>query len=65
MIYKDYQSFRVKHGVVDVFVIDYDDRQSIQLFISDHLSHSVSSSTFTLEEFESFISFLDVINDNL
>ena len=27
MNYKDYQSFRVKHGSIDVFVIEYDGKQ--------------------------------------
>ena len=65
MIYKDYQSFRAKHGSVDVFVIEYDDKQSIQVFMTDHLSHSTSSASFTPEQFESFISFLDNLNDKL
>lgn len=65
MIYKDYQSFRVKHGTVDVFVIEYDDKQSIQVFITDHLSHSTSSASFTPKQFETFISFLDNLNDKL
>ena len=65
MIYKDYQSFRVKHGTLDVFVIEYDDKQSIQLFMTDHLSHSTSSASFTPEQFEEFISFLDNLNDKM
>ena len=65
MIYKDYQSFRVKHGSIDVFVIEYDDKQSIQVFMTDHLSHSTSSASFTPEHFETFISFLDNLNDKM
>ena len=65
MNYKDYQSFKVKYGTVDVFVIEYDDKQSVQLFITDHLSHSTSSASFTPEQFETFISFLDNLNDKL
>ena len=65
MIYKDYQSFRVKHGSIDVFVIEYDDKQSIQVFMTDHLSHSTSSASFTPEDFDAFLEFLNVINDNL
>ena len=65
MIYKDYQSFLVKNGAFDVFVIEYDDKQSIQVFITDHLSHSTASATFTSEQFEKFISFLDNLNDKL
>ena len=56
MIYKDYQSFRVKHGSIDVFVIEYDGKQSIQVFMTDHLSHSTSPASFTPEQFETFIS---------
>ena len=65
MIYKDYQSFRVKHGSIDVFVIEYDDKQSIQVFMTDHLSHSTSSASFTPEQFETFILFLGILNDKL
>lgn len=65
MIYKDYQSFRVKNGSIDVFVIEYDVNQSIQVFMTDHLSHSTSSASFTPEQFERFISFLDNLNDKL
>ena len=65
MNYKDYQSFRVKHGSIDVFVIEYDNKQSIQVFMTDHLSHSTSSANFTPEQFETFISFLDNLNDKL
>lgn len=65
MNYKDYQSFRVKHGTIDVFVIEYDGKQSIQIFMTDHLSHSTSSASFTPEQFETFISFLDNLNDKL
>ena len=65
MIYKDYQSFRVKHGTIDVFVIEYDGKQRIQVFMTDHLSHSTSSASFTSEQFETFISFLDNLNDKM
>ena len=65
MIYKDYQTFRVKHGSVDVFVIEYDDKQSIQVFMTEHLIHSTSAASFTPEQFETFISFLDNLNDKL
>lgn len=65
MNYKDYQSFRVKHGNVDVFVIEYDNKQSIQVFMTDYLSNSTSSASFTKEQFETFISFLDNLNDKL
>ena len=65
MNYKDYQSFKVKHGNVDVFVIEYDNKQSIQVFVTDHLSHSTSSASFTPEQFETFISFLDNLNDKM
>ena len=65
MIYKDYQSFRVKHGSIDVLVIEYDDKQIIQVFMTDYLSHSTSSASFTPEQFETFISFLDNLNDKL
>ena len=63
MQYKDYQSFRVKHGNIDVFVMEYDDNKRVQLFITDHLSHSTSSASFTPEQFETFINFLDNLND--
>ena len=46
-------------------VIEYDDKQSIQVFMTDHLSHSTSSASFTPEQFETFISFLDNLNDKL
>ena len=59
MKYKDYQSFRVKHGVIDVFVVEYDGEQRVQLFITDHLSHSTSSVSFTHDNFGTFINFLD------
>ena len=63
MVYKDYQSFRVKHGSIDVFVLEYDGEQRVQLFITDHLSHSTSSASFTPDEFANFITLLDNLYD--
>lgn len=63
MMYKDYQSFRVKHGVIDVFVVEYDGEKRVQLFITDHLSHSTSSVSFNPNDFDTFINFLDNLND--
>lgn len=62
MKYKDYQTFRVKNATIDVFVIEYDGKHSIQVFMTDHLSHSTSSASFTPDQFETFISFLDDLN---
>ena len=63
MNYKDYQSFSVKHGTIDIFVMEYDENKCIQLFITDHLSHSTSSASFTPEQFETLINLLDNLND--
>ena len=63
MNYKDYQSFKVKHGVIDVFVVEYDGEKRVQIFITDYLSHSTSSVSFNPNDFGNFINFLDNLND--
>ena len=59
MNYKDYKSFEVKNGVIDAFSYELDNRTVVQLFITDYVSGSTSSATFTnIETFERFIEFL-------
>lgn len=65
MNYKEYQTFRVKNGTIDIFVLEYDENKRIQLFITDHLSHSTSSASFAPEQFERFINLLDNLNDRM
>ena len=63
MNYKDYKSFEIKNGVIDVFSYEIDNRTVVQLFITDHVSGSTSSATFTnIEMFERFIDFLKTMN---
>ena len=62
MNYKDYQSYRVKNGSIDVFVLELDGHSVVQMFMTDHLSHTTSSGTFTsIEHFKQFIEFLSKI----
>lgn len=66
MNYKDYQSFEVKNGVIDVFMFELDGKTVIQMFTTDYISGSTSSATFTNQSsFQKFISFLDNLNDKL
>lgn len=59
MNYKDYKSFEIKNGVIDVFSYELDTRTVVQLFITDYVSGATSSATFTnTETFERFIEFL-------
>lgn len=59
MNYKDYKSFEIKNGVIDVFSYELDTRTVVQLFITDYVSGATSSATFTnIETFERFIEFL-------
>ena len=59
MNYKNYESFQTKHGVIDVFLIEVDDKQVVQMFMTDYVSHSTSSATFTnIQKFQEFIDFL-------
>lgn len=59
MNYKDYQSFEVKNGVIDVFSFELDGKTVVQMFTTDFISWTTSSATFTnVETFEKFIDFL-------
>ena len=60
MFYKDYQSFKTKHGCIDVFVMDLDGETFVQMFTTDHRSSATSSATFTsLEMFKKFLEMLE------
>lgn len=59
MNYKDYQSFEVKNGVIDVFTFELDGEIVIQMFTTDYITWTTSSATFTnIESFNKFINFL-------
>lgn len=63
MKYKDYKSFEIKNGMIDVFSYELEGRTVVQLFITDFISLSTSSATFTnIETFERFIEFLKTMN---
>ena len=60
MTYKDYKSFKTKHGVIDVFVIEMEGETFVQMFTTDHRSSATSSATFTsLEMFKNFLEMLE------
>ena len=66
MNYKCHECFKTKHGVCDVFVYETNGRDVVQLFTTDFVSSSTSGVTFTnKEKFLEFISFLDVIYDEI
>ena len=55
MTYKDYKSFKTKHGVIDVFVIEMEGETFVQMFTTDHRSSATSSATITsLEMFKKY-----------
>ena len=63
MNYKDYQSFEVKNGVIDVFSFELEGKTVIQMFTTDYVTWSTSSATFTNpESFQKFIHFLKNMN---
>ena len=63
MNYKDYQSFEVKNGVIDVFTFELDGKTVVQLFTTDYVTWTTSSATFTnVESFHKFIHFLKTLN---
>ena len=63
MNYKDYKSFEIKNGVIDVFSYELEGRIVVQLFTTDYVSGSTSSATFTnYETFKKFIDFLKTMN---
>lgn len=60
MTYKDYKSFKTKHGVIDVFAIEMDGNTFIQIFTTDHRSTATSSATFSsIEMYKNFIEVLE------
>ena len=62
MNYKDYQSFEVKNGVVDVFSFELEGKTVIQMFITDYVTWTTSSATFNnVESFHKFIHFLKTL----
>lgn len=59
MNYKNYKSYQVKNGMIDVFSFEVGDRVVYELFITDYLTNTTSSAIFSNEEsFEKFISIL-------
>ena len=59
MNYKDYQSFEVKNGVIDVFTFELDGKTVVQMFTTDFITWTTSSATFNnVESFQKFIQFL-------
>lgn len=63
MKYKEYKSFEVKNGVIDVFVFDVNDKTVVQMFTTDYVTWTTSSATFTnYESFQKFIDFLKNMN---
>lgn len=59
MNYKSYQSYQTKHGMVDIFKLDLEDKTVIEMFITDYLTGSTSSAIFTdMGKFNEFINLL-------
>lgn len=65
MNYKDYKSFQVKNGHIDVFVMMIDGCEVYEMFITDYLTKTTSSAIFSNpESFKKFISILlDMVNN--
>lgn len=59
MNYKDYQSVEVKNGHIDIFLMEVEGKEVVEIFITDYLTHSTSSAIFNSKEsFEKFINIL-------
>ena len=59
MNYKNYRSYSVKNGTVDVFYFEVEGREVVELFVTDFLTHTTSSAIFTDRvHFEKFIDLL-------
>ena len=64
MNYKNYRSYPVKNGTVDVFYFEVEGREVVEIFVTDFLTHHTSSAIFTdREHFEKFIELLVNINE--
>lgn len=64
MNYKNYRSYQVKNGTIDVFYFEVEDREVVEIFISDFLTQTTSSAIFTdREHFEKFIDLLVTIKE--
>ena len=59
MDYKNYRSYSVKNGTVDVFYFDVEGREVVELFVTDFLTNNTSSAIFTNRaDFEKFVALL-------
>ena len=59
MNYKSYRSYQTKHGVIDVFKIETEEKMIVEMFITDYMCGTTSSAIFTdLDKFNQFIGLL-------